>query len=80
MVMIQVLIAEVALNNTDEFGVELGLQDSVLFDRSLISDLVTTTTVSQNQTGSQVPIWRPMNHAQYHADARPNGKSTAITT
>jgi type II secretory pathway component GspD/PulD (secretin) len=54
MVMIQVLIAEVALNNTDEFGVELGLQDSVLFDRSLISDLVTTTTVSQNQTGSQV--------------------------
>ncbi len=54
MVMIQVLIAEVALNNIDEFGVELGLQDSVLFDRSLISDLVTTTTVQQNQTGGQV--------------------------
>ncbi len=35
MVMIQVLIAEVTLNNTDEFGVELGLQNSVLFDRSL---------------------------------------------
>jgi len=34
MVMIQVLIAEVALNDTDEFGVELGLQDSILFDRS----------------------------------------------
>ena len=28
MVMIQVLIAEVDLNNTDEFGIELGLQDS----------------------------------------------------
>jgi type II secretion system protein D len=54
MVMIQVLIAEVALNNTDEFGVELGLQDSVLFDRSLLSDLVTTQTVSQNQTGAQI--------------------------
>ncbi len=54
MVMIQVLIAEVKLNNTDEFGVELGLQDSVLFDRSLINDLVTTTTVQQNQTGGQV--------------------------
>lgn len=37
MVMIQVLIAEVTLNNTDEFGVEVGLQDSLLFDRSLLS-------------------------------------------
>ena len=37
MVMIQVLIAEVTLNNLDEFGIELGLQDSLLFDRSLLS-------------------------------------------
>ena len=36
MIMIQVLIAEVTLNNIDEFGVELGLQDAVLFDRSLV--------------------------------------------
>ncbi|MGC4003613.1 MAG: secretin N-terminal domain-containing protein [Pirellulales bacterium] len=43
MVMIQVLIAEVQLSNNDEFGVELGVQDSVLFDRSLLGDLVTTT-------------------------------------
>jgi type II secretion system protein D len=35
MVMIQVLIAELSLGNTDEFGVELGLQDSILFDRSV---------------------------------------------
>ncbi len=35
MVLIQVLIAEVALGDTDEFGVELGLQDSILFDRSV---------------------------------------------
>ena len=41
MVMIQVLIAEVGLNDTDEFGVELGLQDSLLFDRSLLSDIET---------------------------------------
>lgn len=34
MVVIQVLIAEVTLDNTDEFGVEWGLQDSILFDRS----------------------------------------------
>jgi len=47
MVMIQVLIAEVALNNTDEFGIELGLQDSILFDRSLLGDLVTITNSTQ---------------------------------
>ncbi len=35
MVVIQVLIAAVRLNDTDEFGVELGLQDSILFDRSV---------------------------------------------
>jgi len=35
MVMIQVLIAEVSLNETDEFGVELGVQDSLLFDRGI---------------------------------------------
>ena len=32
-VMIQVLIAEVQLNNTEEFGVEFGLQSPVLFQR-----------------------------------------------
>ena len=39
--MIQVLIAEVDLGNTDEFGIELGLQDSVLFDRSVLSNIQT---------------------------------------
>ncbi|MCA9040152.1 MAG: hypothetical protein KDA65_07405 [Planctomycetaceae bacterium] len=47
MVMIQVLIAELTLNDTDEFGVELGLQDSLLFDRSLLGDLITTTNTTQ---------------------------------
>lgn len=50
MVMIQVLIAEVRLNDTDEFGIELGLQDSVLFDRSLLSDVQTLTTTTQQQS------------------------------
>jgi general secretion pathway protein D len=35
MVMIQVVIAEVTLNDASEFGVELGLQDSLLFDRGV---------------------------------------------
>lgn len=52
MVMIQVLIAEVGLNDTDEFGVELGLQDSLLFDRSLLSDVDTIqTTVNEQSPG-----------------------------
>lgn len=56
MVMIQVLIAEVGLNDTDEFGVELGLQDSLLFDRSLLSDIerITTTTTNQTPGGATV--------------------------
>lgn len=49
-VVIQVLIAEVTLGDRDEFGVELGLQDSVLFDRSLLGDLITTVTTTQLST------------------------------
>ena len=54
-VMIQVLIAQVTLSNYNEFGIELGLQDSVLFDRSLLGNLVTTTnsqSSGQTQTAS----------------------------
>ncbi|QDV64973.1 secretin N-terminal domain-containing protein [Crateriforma conspicua] len=49
-VLIQVLIAEVALNNINEFGVELGVQSDVLFDRSLLGDLLTTTNSNQFST------------------------------
>lgn len=35
MVMVQMLIAEVSLENINELGAELGLQDSILFDRGL---------------------------------------------
>jgi type II secretion system protein D len=49
-VMIQVLIAEVVLGDTDEFGIELGLQNSVLFDRSLLGDLLTTTNSRSTST------------------------------
>ncbi len=49
-VMIQIIIAEVQLDNLHEFGVELGLQDSLLFDRSLLGDLLTTTTTTSVST------------------------------
>jgi type II secretion system protein D len=35
MVAIQVLIAEVALSDVEQFGIELGIQDSLLFDRGI---------------------------------------------
>ncbi len=35
MVMIQVMLVQVDLNDTDEFGVELGLQDTILFNRGI---------------------------------------------
>lgn len=58
MVMIQVLIAEVRLNDTDEFGVELGLQDSLLFDRSVLDlsnfQTITTTTNEQSPGGATI--------------------------
>ncbi len=53
-VMIQVLIAEVSLNSADEFGIELGLQDTVLFDRSLLGDLLTTVNSSTTSTPAGV--------------------------
>ena len=49
-VLIQVILAEVELDNIHELGVELGLQDSVLFDRSLLGDLVTTTMTNTLST------------------------------
>jgi general secretion pathway protein D len=52
-VMIQALIVEVTLEDTDEFGVELGFQDSLLFDRSVIlQDQITTLSQTmQNASG-----------------------------
>jgi type II secretory pathway component GspD/PulD (secretin) len=42
MVMIDVLMAQITLTEDDEFGVQLGLQDSVLFNRS--SPITSTTS------------------------------------
>ncbi len=53
-VMIQVILAEVDLNNFHEFGVEVGLQDSLLFDRSLLGELLTTTVSSSLSTPAGV--------------------------
>ena len=46
-VIIQALLVEVALDNADEFGVELGFQDPLLFARGLIDTIETVTSSSQ---------------------------------
>lgn len=58
-VVIKAMLVEVDLGSTDEFGVELGLQDSILFDRSVIDDILTITETVTNgnvQTTDQVII------------------------
>lgn len=52
-VTIQALLVEVTLDNTDEFGVELGLQDSVLFRRSVVDQLTTLSTTNTAPNGVQ---------------------------
>lgn len=52
-VVIQVLIVEVDLQNTDEFGIELGFQDSILFDRGLLSNVQTISTTTTAPNGVQ---------------------------
>ncbi len=52
-VTIQALLVEVVLGNTNELGAELGFQDSVLFDRSVINNLVTIPTTTTAANGVQ---------------------------
>ncbi|WP_231746812.1 secretin N-terminal domain-containing protein [Maioricimonas rarisocia] len=57
-VVIQALLVEVELNDTDEFGVELGFQDSVLFDRSVIDNLLTISETNTSPNGVQTTTQR----------------------
>ena len=51
-VVIQALLVEVELDNTDEFGVELGFQDSILFQRSIVDALQTITQTTSTPAGN----------------------------
>ena len=55
-VMIQVILAEVELDNLHEFGVELGLQDSLLFDRSLLGSLVPPSSLTPGFDFNNQPL------------------------
>lgn len=52
-VLLQAVIVEVQLGNTQELGVELGFQDSVLFDRSIIDSIQTITETVTAPNGVQ---------------------------
>jgi type II secretory pathway component GspD/PulD (secretin) len=59
-VVIQVLVAEVDLNNDDEFGVEIGLQSPVFFQRSIFPfyqdfGAGSTSLTANTSTASQFP-------------------------
>lgn len=64
-VVIQCLIAEVALTNTDEFGIELGLQSPVLFQRGVWPDTAffgpNGSVTYTNATGGQIPVGATVN-------------------
>lgn len=52
MVVIQVLLAEITLGDIDQFGVELGLQDALLFDRGITGGANGTNAVGFPFVGS----------------------------
>jgi type II secretion system protein D len=53
-VVIQAMLVEVTLTNDDEFGIELGFQSPVLFDRSTLSPPVTLQTTTTQNTNTTV--------------------------
>lgn len=62
-VVIQALLVEVELENTDEFGVELGFQDRVLFKRSAIDTIQTINQTSTLPNGTQTTTQQVISQA-----------------
>ena len=80
-VVIQALLVEVELDNDDEFGVEVGIQDSVLFDRSVVNNIVTLTETITNPNGVQTTTQRPISQEAtpgFLFNNSPLGNNTAI--
>lgn len=84
-VVIQAMLVEVELTNTDEFGVEIGVQDDILFDRSVITpeNITTVTeTVTDAATGVQTTTQRIISQAAtpgFNFNNQPLGNNTQIS-
>src|SRR5262249_52011990 len=79
-VLIQALIVEVTLNNTDEWGMELGIQDSILFKRSLLTtapQFLTTTTLTPGGNVSSQSVLSQSNVPGYLFSGQALGNNTS---
>ncbi|RPI79193.1 MAG: hypothetical protein EHM42_12915, partial [Planctomycetaceae bacterium] len=77
--MIQALLVEVELSTNDEWGVELGLQDSILFDRSLVTELVQISNTNTLPNGTQTTTQEIISQASqpgYLFNNQPLGNNT----
>lgn len=78
---IQAMLVEVELSDTDEFGVELGIQDSLLFRRSVVDDVLTVTdSISDPATGIVTTTQRIVNQMTnpgFNFNNVPMGNNTA---
>lgn len=80
-VLVQALLVEVQLGNTHEFGVELGFQDSVLFDRSVIDNIITiaeTTTSPLGVSTTNEKIISQTAAPGFNFNNRAPGNNTAV--
>ena len=80
MVMIQVLIAQISLGCTNEFGMELGLQDGLLFDRSILNNIQYLTTTNTLPNGTQTTtqsVVSATNQPGFQFTTQPPGNSGA---
>ena len=78
---IQAMLVEVELSDIDEFGVELGLQDSLLFKRSVVDDVLTVTdSFADPATGIVTTTQRIINKTTnpgFNFNNAPIGNNTA---
>lgn len=80
-VVIQALLVEVVLGNTREQGIELGFQDSVLFDRSIVDNVVTITETITSPNGVQTSDQRILSQSAtpgFPFNGAPLGNNTSV--
>ena len=81
-VILQGLILEVNLGNVKELGAELGLQDSVLFNRSVIDNLVTLQQTNTSANGVQTTNQSVVSQTSapgFNFNGQPLGNNTAVS-
>jgi type II secretory pathway component GspD/PulD (secretin) len=79
-VYIKALLVEVELGKQDEFGVEIGVQDSLLFQRSVVEDILTTTQTQTSPNGAQTTsenIISSQTSPGFNFNNQPIGNNTA---